>query len=930
MPATIGRDPELEAVERLLDGGSARLTALVLEGEPGIGKTTVWRDAVDMARERGCLVLTGRPAQAETTLAFASLADLLEPISDRTIAALPGPQRHALEVALLRAGPRAVAAQGRAVAAGVVSLLRVVARSQPLLLGIDDVQWLDPSSAAALSFALRRLGDERLAVLLSRRNNESSNADVLGLETEFPHRFERMHLGPLNLGALYHLIRNHLGVSYPRPMLQRIERASGGNPLYAIELARAYEALDRRPGPGEPLPMGRLVDLIDVRIAALPAMTRQALLAVASMADATDGVVAGAVGARALISLGQVVRAGLIERDEGHIRFAHPLYAGAVVAAAPRDERLAMHRRLADIIDDPEEKALHLALGSDAPDEDVAAALESAAGRVAKRGAPAAAGELLDLAIRKTPPSDPIGAARRRVELVELTMRAGESEKAERLVAMVLDSVSEGSLRARALEKRARINFTAGTASAAIAACDEALREPDLGIELQARIHATRSIVGVGDDVADAERDALNALDLLAQVEAPDPVVEVEAIQALIGVMVWQGRPLPVDLVERGLELERAAPNPVVADRLSAAIGARYKYAGDFPAARHWLELTHRAAIDEGDEGSMPYAVSHLPQLELWSGDWQAAERWAREHLDLAERTGQQSQRRQAIYNLALVHAHMGRIEEATREAEEALAEATAAGADWEVWTLAAVLGFAALSNGDLEAAVGHLGRSIAIGARMQDAEPRRQIGDYAEALAAVGQLEEAARMAEAYVSRATSAGNAMLLANALRARAMVAAAEHRLEDAVTAIEAALEAHGSVDVPFDRARTLLAAGQIRRRIGERRAARSALEEARDVFRRLGAPLWERRAADEARRIPIRRSAGEGLTEAEHRAAAMAAEGRSNREIADALFVSVKTVEANLSRVYAKLGVRSRAALASRMTDRGTEGASPKL
>ena len=926
----IGRDLERAAVERLLDASSARLAALVLEGEAGIGKTTVWRDAVRLADERGYLTLTCHPAQAETALAFASLADLLQPIDDRAIAALPAPQRHAVEVALLRAGPSGVAAQGRAVAAGVVSLLRELARSQPVLLGIDDVQWLDPQSSAALSFALRRLGDERLAVVLSQRSDGRIGPGLLGLERELPDRLDRVRLGPLNLGALYHLLRSQLGVVYTRPVLRRIERASGGNPLYALELARAYEALDRRPGPGEPLPMGRLVDLIAARIAALPAAARESLLAVASMADATDGVLSALLGDPRLVALGRAERAALIDRAEGHIRFAHPLYASAVVSAASRDERLAMHRRLADVVDDPEERARHLALGSDDPDEEVATALESAAARAAQRGAPDAGGELLELAIRTTLPSDALGAARRRVELVELTLRAGETDEAKRLVAMVLDSVSEGPLRARALEQRARINFTAGTAGEALAASDEALREPDLDIELRARIHATRSIVGIEQDPDAAEGDALIALELIEQLEAPDPVVNVEAIRARIGAELRQGRPLPVDLVEKGLELERIAPNPVVADRLSAAIGAMYKYAGDFAKARHWLELTHRAAIEEGDEGSMPYAVSHLPQLELWSGNWPAAEQWAREHLELAERTGQASQRRQAIYNLAQVLAHLGRVDEATREAEAALADATAAGDDWDIWILSAVLGFAALSVGDREAAVTHLGRSMAIGARMQDSEPRRQIGDYAEALVATGKLAEGARMAEEYVSRATVAGNSMLLPNALRARAIVAAAEQRIDDAVNAGEEALVEHRRVDVPFDRARTLLAAGQIRRRVGQRRAARDALEEARDVFRRLGAPLWERRATDELRRIPIRRRAGDALTEAEARVAAMAAEGRSNREIAQALFVSVKTVEANLSRVYAKLGVRSRAALATRMANPGSGATAPKL
>jgi hypothetical protein len=194
---------------------------------------------------------------------------------------------------------------------------------------------------------------------------------------------------------------------------------------------------------------------------------------------------------------------------------------------------------------------------------EVAAALESAAERVAKRGAPVAAAELLELAIRKTPPSDPTGAARRRVELVELTLRAGDTDEAKRKVALVLDAVPQGSLRARALEQRARINVTAGTSSAAVVACDEALRQPDLDVQLQARIHATRSIVGIGDDVDAAERDALVALELLRQVEAPDPVVEVEVIQARIGAMLWQGRPLRSAVVRRH-RLKCGLPSPMV------------------------------------------------------------------------------------------------------------------------------------------------------------------------------------------------------------------------------------------------------------------------------------------------------------------------------------------------------------------------------
>jgi DNA-binding CsgD family transcriptional regulator len=672
-----------------------------------------------------------------------------------------------------------------------------------------------------------------------------------------------------------------------------------------------------------------LVDLIDVRIAAFPPATRRSLLAVALVAEATDATLGATVGRAGVAALRPAMRAGILESAGERCAFAHPLFASAVVAMASPQERADMHRRLAAVVED-EQRARHLALASDAPDEEVAAALEVAAQRVASRGAPATAGELLDLAIHKTPASDPMRSARRRVELVELAMRAGETAEARRHVDLVLDAVSEGPLRARALEQLARINFTGGTAGAGVLACDEALRQPSLDVHLRARLHATRAIVTIGHDAALAEGDARIALELLEQVDAPDPVVHVEAIQALIVALNSQGRPLPADLVERGLRIEQRAPNPVVADRLSAGIGAIYKYLGDFAAARHYLELTHRAAIEEGDDGSLPYAVSHLPQLELWSGDWAAAERWAMTHLELAEQTGQVRQRRQAIYNLAQVHAHLGRIDEATREAEAALADALADGADWEVWTLSAVLGFIALSVGDDAAAVTHLARSMAIGDKIGDAEPRRQMGDYAEALVAVGRLAGAGDAAERYVARATAAGNAMLLPNALRARAIVAGAEQRLDDAITAIEAALEAHRVVEVPFDRGRTWLAAGHLRRRVGERRAAREALESARDTFAKLGAPLWQRRADDALRSLPIRRRGDDALTAAESRVAALAAEGRSNREIAGALFVSVKTVEATLSRVYAKLGVRSRAGLAALLASRPSEGTEPKL
>jgi DNA-binding CsgD family transcriptional regulator len=413
------------------------------------------------------------------------------------------------------------------------------------------------------------------------------------------------------------------------------------------------------------------------------------------------------------------------------------------------------------------------------------------------------------------------------------------------------------------------------------------------------------------------------AVAFLERQEDPEPGLLSEALVGLVGAEYYLGNGIRADLVDRALELERVAPTANVGDRMSAALGTWLKYDGDFDGARHWLGLTRQAALDEGDEGSLPYALSHLPQLDVWTGAWPQAEAHALEHLELAETTGQRNERLTAIYNLALVHAHQGRVDEARARLAPALLEAEG-GDPWSVYQLLSVLGFLDLSVGAAADAVRALGRAHEIYEASGAGDTPSVFENYPEALVLVGDVASAANVVDVFERRGRKAGKAIALAPALRCRALVLAAEQRLDDAVAALAESLVHHERVDMPFSLARTRLVHGQVLRRVGERRAAREAIELALTTFDELGAPLWAERARSELARIPSRRASGSALTPAESRVAELVATGKTNQEVAQALFVSEKTVEANLTRIYRKLGVRSRHALAAhvRAADEG--------
>src|SRR5580765_6583323 len=269
-----GRERELEVLAAYVEAVREGPRAFVVEGEPGIGKTTVWEAAVAAARERGHRVLTCRPAGSEVQLSFAALGDLLEDVLDETLGELPRPQRRALEIALLLEDPQGLPPDQRAIGLAVLGAVRFLAASRPVLVAVDDVQWLDGPSAAVLQFALRRLRREPLGVLATLR--PGAPEDVLELERALP--TERLRLGPLTAASIHRIVRSQLDVALPRPVLLRVYESSHGNPFHALELARAFAAA------GEFEPEGSQ-QLLRTRVDALPRGVHEVLLVVAVLAD---------------------------------------------------------------------------------------------------------------------------------------------------------------------------------------------------------------------------------------------------------------------------------------------------------------------------------------------------------------------------------------------------------------------------------------------------------------------------------------------------------------------------------------------------------------------------------------------------------------------------------------------------------------------
>jgi DNA-binding CsgD family transcriptional regulator len=900
----VGREAELASLNDFIaavDGGAA---ALVLEGEAGVGKSTLWEAGVEYARARGLRVLSTRPAEAERDLGNAGLGDLLEEVVDDVLPKLLTPRRRALQVALLREEASGDPVDRRTLGVAVHDALRLVSERGPTLIAIDDVQWLDPSSSRALGFALRRLDASPLILLLARRLVEGAHQAELDRALNVT-RVRRLIVGPLSAGALHRFLHDRLRESFPRQTLLRIHERSGGNPFFALELARVLPAdVD----PLQPLPVPEtLEEVVGARISALPAPTREALALAAAVGTASESLLERAgVAADALDA---AVAARVIEREDGIIRFSHPLLS-SVLYGGLGEERRAVHARIAELIEDPVLRARHLALSTETPDADVVRLLDDAARIASDRGASAATAELAEHALRLTPP-DRVGERHRRaLSAARAHLAAGEWTRARTIANDLLADAEAGPVRAEALLLLAEFHHD----NLAVPVLEEALRNavssPRLQALIQIRLAAAERFRKGFASARDGTRAALVLADRI-----DDDVLRFKALTQLswLGGMVGDSKTAAYR--ERALDLASVSGEARLLREANAPVWGMLIDASSIDAARVRLEQEHREWQDR-DELFDAQVLWELSWLELWAGRWQTASAHAARARDIGLQYG--VEKNQDFIPSAWVAVHRGQLELARQEAERGL-KLCEEQIGFYPPLLQAVPGLVALWSGDAATGTDCLEKADrqaqVLGWGSPDARP--WTADYAEALLELGRIDDAVRVIERWEADATPLGRDRVLAHVTRCRGLVAAARGAVDEATSLLEQAVARHDEVGDVFGRARALLALGVILRRARQKRAARDAIGAALAGFEDLGAATWIERARDELGRIGGR-TREHGLTAAERRVAILVAAGRTNGEVAAQLFLGERTVAGHLTRIYAKLGVRSRTELARRL------------
>lgn len=901
----VGRGPEIEALNRWVRGSGA--LSFILEGEAGIGKTTVWAAAVQSIRDSGGRVLVSSPSEAESRLSYAGLADLLADDLPAVRAALPVPQATALSVALRLEEPGDRPPDETAVARGLLEALRRLARAHGhLLVAIDDIRWLDAPSLAAVAYAARRLDLADGVKLLTTQR--------LGApEPPFDHGVaaERVRLGPVSIGGIHRIIRLQTGQALARPRLLDLYAASSGNPLYALELARASGSDSHVEG-------GSVGSLFLVRFAALPPQARRAFLLIAASADRSVARLERASGGDFGAAIEPAMSAGLVSLAGQHARPAHPLFTRLAYDEADEAARRDVHQSLAATATTPEERAKHLGRAVAGPDAEAAAEIEAAALEARARGVRAVSATLFESAARLTPDAATEDYARRMLAAASAWFEAGDLALARTRLEALVAELPSGARRAEARLRLGIVLHEVGRWRGAMAAFGDALAETDeprLVAETRRRMAITSGYIRT---VAESTAHAQAALDAAEASGDGETLTYCLAILALVHVMAGAPAPVFEPYLERALLLEQDLDRALTGwtPRLVLAEFARLSL--DLQRARDLYVSVLEQAEASGDATLEHWAAYGLGSTELVAGDYLKAGQLADRAIELAETTGVLDLYGRRL--LAQVDAHLGLVPQARELALAALAAAEASGGKLHQMAAHTALGQLALASGEPALAARDLraARQIAVEMGYWNGVTIRAMLDEAEAAAAAGSLDQAREVLDLVTTRfgaelpgwagpLVARGEGLLLA----ARGDVAAAEQLLAGSAEALR-------SGQVPLERGRALLVLGAVRRRARHHAAARDALDEAIAIFERLGAVLWARRARDELARIPgRRRSEGDALTATEERIAALVARGRSNREVAAELFLSVKTVEVSLTRVYEKLEVGSRTELAAR-------------
>ncbi|MBM7789636.1 AAA family ATPase [Tenggerimyces flavus] len=911
----VGRDRELLLLSNALAAAADGPVHCVLHGPAGIGKSVLWQRTSEAARRRGYVVLACRPAESEATLAFGGLGDLLCDVPRSLLETLPAPQRHAVDAALLRADLAEPVAASRAVRMATLAVVRALAVTSPVVVAVDDLQWLDIPTVAALEFMMRRLTTERVCVLASLRSDGGYVSVPFDLSPSLPEQ-RRIQLGlaGLTMGALHRLIRTRTGQALSRPDLRTVAEASGGNPFFALALSRARRGARQVNHPRGPLPLPQsLQTVVADRIAELPHDLIEPLAVIAALAQPrVDQVVRALPRSDVISNLANAEAAGIIEITDSKIRFTHPLFASAVTSAQSSLRGQDLHARLVDVVDDIEQKARHLATAANGPDPAVADLLEEAARQADRRGAPEAAADLWELAGMRTPQRQDAQRHGRLAAAGARAFHAGDARRADELLTAAVSRLPAGETRARALLDLADVTFYLGSTPVAVALCSQALDEAGNNriLRIQCGLHrawyGTHNLQGQLQSIEAAvelvrDDDARNHPDLYACAQLMAAYYR-----------FFNGLGLDREAIEFARGLVRADDTAWAADWARMVWRSLAKYI-DLVEVRAAYVTEYDLCASVGDESSMGTLSMHLAEVDCWLGDWKVARDEAERSMEILEQCGHDRWRGFALYAWGLVAAHQGELEPARNAALQGFEFATRTKDPWVSGMHLGLLGFIELSRHNIDTAIGYFDQAESMLDTIGLAEPARHPfqADHLQAVLARNDLERASALLQRLEERMERAPYPWLAAVTLRSRGLVRVAHGDLDGARDAIDQALKAHDELPMPFEHARTLLVQGQLLRRAKEKRSARAVLLAAKRVFDELGAAPWSEATADELGRLGLRRGTIGELTPTEEQIALLVARGHTNREAAASAFVSVKSVEANLTRIYRKLGIRTR-------------------
>ena len=609
--ALIDRESERRQIESFLDGGGSGTRALLLSGVAGIGKTTLWQAALEGAGERGYRIITTRPTEAEARLPLAGLNDLFGELVEVAQGVLPPPQQAAIDVALMRADVGDEPIQPLALSLAVLELVRVATQERPLALAMDDVQWLDDSTAGVLRFALRRLEQEPVIVIATERSSTDATLPDAVADLS-PERVTRVSVSPLGPEATDRLLDESLGLRLAPTVLRRVHRMSGGNPFYALEVGRVVQARRREQAADEIALPDSLTGLLRERLASLTPDARAVLVHAAALSQPTAPLLEAALGVEpARSGLAAAEATAMLTVAGDHIRFTHPLLAAEAYGELDETERRDVHRRLAAVVAEPEELARHLALATSGPDPDVAAALDAAASHAASRGAPDAAAELAELAARLTTNTD-AERARRMAAAGRHRLMAGDVERSRELLERALEepAAARGVARAELLFRLAGVRQLLDDFEASDALGQEALRHAadDVALTVQVKLLLAGVAFITGRRWKAGAKHASEAMRLADA--AGDPRLVATAIGAYLSWRYATGHGLDSKLVRRAEALEPETRHFRTLDLPEFDIASIEASEGLTASAYARLGKLVDRAEDDGDYSSLPFLLA--------------------------------------------------------------------------------------------------------------------------------------------------------------------------------------------------------------------------------------------------------------------------------------------------------------------------------